>query len=737
MSISFKDLYKKFNLVPVKKGNDKAPLISINKYGNKKIPVSEFTTDRFGIIGGYDGLEILDIDNKLNNADYHFNLIKEHCNVDNMPHISTPSGGYHIYYKSPGNIESAQKLARKWDGVKVNKKGHPVPEVLIETRAIGTYVVAPPAKNYVVINGSLLNVPYIDKDSRDFIIEFCKAQNEYVSESKIKGDSKPNASGTYEGEKSGDKFNSDGLSDIISLLNSYGWKSTDNINWTRPGKKKGVSATLGKCISRSGNKLFHVFSSSTELNDENYTLFGLYTELVHNGDFKASAKELGKKYNIRPTPTTSTATPSSSKKQAPQPARKERDIQKYLRVGNSYFKKIDNSLERWSRQNIIDDYDKDALGSIPKFDKFVNEPNHIDYQPIIKSIFYNKYSPPCVMPSAEEGEFPTTNILLKHLFGKQYDIILDWIQLSYLNPLQRLPVVCLVGEENETGKSGFGRLMKYIYGDNYASIKLSEYKSEFNSTYIDKNIVCIEEGKMTLEEAEKLKKDSTDDQAFLRQMHVDRVKIRHFAKYILTSNRANDFIQLSKDDNRFWIKKVGVFPEENFDPLFDEKVKKEVPYFLNFLFTRELHVKEKEGRFWIGAHRYIGDEFYNIIINSRDELITEFYAKILDDLDARRQTQVCGSTVKLIEWYGGNYRLNATAIKKAIERDFPDIKLSCGRYDRYGSDLSTKDFRGTYFEISSKMLQKALGIVYDLPEEDEEKDVFDEISINKQEEMPF
>lgn len=711
MSDLFFKLYKKYFLVPAKK-DSKAPTLSISKYNGKKIPLEEFNTGRFGIVAGHNDIEILDIDNHFGNAKELYDLIREHCKVDNLPHCSSPSGGYHIYYKVKDKVYHSQKLAMRWDGKKVTKGGKPIPEAMLETRGLNNYCIAPPSDGYAVINGDLSLIEYISEEERDFMIELSKAQNEYVSELSIKGQSKSSSNTELSyNEKSGDKFNREGDSEIRAILSRHGWTTNNDVYWVRPGKKRGISATLGKAVSKSGNKLFQVFSTSTDLQANQYTYFGLYTELECNGDFSEAAKKLGEKYGIKPVKKKAVNVKSNEKIEIKKKNHKEHSIDEYIRVSNSYFRDVDGMLFRWTRQNIVDDFSKDALNNIDKYVMFVNEPNHIDYERVINDRYYNRYSPPKVYPSEEEGDFPKIKILLKHLFKDQYEIALDWIQISYVTPRQRLPVVCLVGEKNETGKSGFGRLMKYIYADNYASISMGEYKSEFNSSYINKNIVAIEEGKMATEEIEKLKKDMTDDVAYLREMHVDRVKIDNFAKYIINSNRANDFINVTSNDNRFWIKKVDEFPKENYDPYFDDKIIKEVPFFLNFIMTRELHVKEKEGRFWLGEHRYLGDEFKNVVISSRKDFINELYYSMLDSLDNEGHDAICGSAVRLKEWFCyNNFRMNAAVIKKSILSDFKGIKMIYGRYDKYDVSASLKEYRGNYFRITRSMLNEVLGL---------------------------
>jgi len=44
---------------------------------------------------------------------------------------------------------------------------------------------------------------------------------------------------------------------------------------------------------------------------------------------------------------------------------------------------------------------------------------------------------------------------VKHIFGDQIELGLDYLQLLYQKPVQILPIVCLVSKERSTGKTTF------------------------------------------------------------------------------------------------------------------------------------------------------------------------------------------------------------------------------------------------------------------------------------------
>ncbi len=77
-------------------------------------------------------------------------------------------------------------------------------------------------------------------------------------------------------------------------------------------------------------------------------------------------------------------------------------------------------------------------------------PDHVDYRPVVdKSL--NLYEPIGHRP--QQGEFPCIRSLVRHIFGEQYELGMDYLQLLYLQPVQKLPILLLVSEERNTGKS--------------------------------------------------------------------------------------------------------------------------------------------------------------------------------------------------------------------------------------------------------------------------------------------
>lgn len=130
----------------------------------------------------------------------------------------------------------------------------------------------------------------------------------------------------------------------------------------------------------------------------------------------------------------------------------------YLRVGTTILKRVLMPLSNgrnvetlipWNVETLRQDYSKDYLAQVPKYDGFCSIPSHTDYHREIHG-FLNRYEPISTVPA--EGEFPHIRDFLGHIFGQQIELGLDYLQLLYLRPLQRLPIVLLVVERTQHGK---------------------------------------------------------------------------------------------------------------------------------------------------------------------------------------------------------------------------------------------------------------------------------------------
>ena len=171
----------------------------------------------------------------------------------------------------------------------------------------------------------------------------------------------------------------------------------------------------------------------------------------------------------------------------------------YLRVGTTILKRVlmplsnGRSLETlipWNVETLRQDFGKDYIAQVPKYDGFCTIPSHTDYRREIHG-FLNRYEPISTVPA--ESEFPHIRDFLCHIFSEQIELGLDYLQLLYLRPLQRLPIVLLVSSERNTGKTTFLNFLKLIFEGNVTFNTNEDFRSQFNDDWTGKLLVCVDE----------------------------------------------------------------------------------------------------------------------------------------------------------------------------------------------------------------------------------------------------
>lgn len=292
------------SVLPIKK-DSKSPAVPTWKELQIE-RMSEETAERvfdagrgIGIIGGSisGNLEIIDFDNHLNNAEQLFNEFMPIIDTFGLPYEKTISGGYHVFYRCVDEVPGNKQLASMYDAT--SRK----PVVVIETRGEGGYVVCAPTKGYTLISGKMSNIPIIESEIRDYILNECRKHNELETK-EFEGEGKKVIISNSEGPV-GSEYNAsiDALPECIAILKRHGWESDQsNRYFRRPHKEdRGWSATFGKVKSRTGVPLFYVFSSNAYPFEagHSYSPFAVFSLLEFGGDFKRAAKDLSSRYVIK------------------------------------------------------------------------------------------------------------------------------------------------------------------------------------------------------------------------------------------------------------------------------------------------------------------------------------------------------------------------------------------------------------------------------------------------------
>ena len=274
--------------------------------------------------------------------------------------------------------------------------------------------------------------------------------------------------------------------------------------------------------------------------------------------------------------------------------------EKYAWVGSTIYKwcekpnargELVNERIPWSRERIINDYGKDFLKEIPRYDGFCCVPSHIHYQEEIGK-FLNEYQPLPHEPATEPGDWSNIEKFLRHVFGEHFEIGLDYIQILLTDPLQMLPVLLLVSREHGTGKTTFLNFMREIFGDNATFNTNEDFRSEFNGDWSDKLMILVDELFLNRkEDSEKLKNLVTKKKHKKQLKCKDKVEVDFFSKFILCTNNEDFPILIEEEENRYFVKKLNRLESE--DVGLEEKMRKEIPAFLFELLHRKLSTEDK------------------------------------------------------------------------------------------------------------------------------------------------
>ena len=272
-----------YSPIPLVSGQKRPLLKDWTKY--KETPIEDlnlFTTDSLGLVCGYNGLEVLDIDAKHftgNEFEDYIELLEANGPglLAKMVIQQTPSGGFHFLYRCEV-IEGNQKLAK-----------NEAKEVTYETRGIGGQVAAWPTPGYK-LETKASAIQWITPEERDILLD-CARELDKTPKVEIRYEAPKQALANNEELTPWADYNE--KIDCLTLLQSYGWtivrEDSKYVYVKRPGTTDARDS--GKIFKDTG-KLW-VWSTSTELEAEVlYNPFALYTALEHGNDFKAAGRAL-------------------------------------------------------------------------------------------------------------------------------------------------------------------------------------------------------------------------------------------------------------------------------------------------------------------------------------------------------------------------------------------------------------------------------------------------------------
>jgi len=384
---------------------------------------------------------------------------------------------------------------------------------------------------------------------------------------------------------------------------------------------------------------------------------------------------------------------------------KSAESDRFARIGINWIKRVvlpnhrgipEERIEKWSVTEIKRDYPKFiaeqmVTRDIPRYDGFFSLPCW-DPKKYKRTVYgcYNLMEPLYWDP--KPGKVDVTLGFLKHLFqgegkiwydeknkcyqeeatkGDQFTVAMDYLTILHQHPTQKTFVPCLVSREQGTGKSTFLEWLGMVYTGNGTVLNNEQFKKNFNSHWASKFIIGLDEGFLDVDkksERERLKQMVTAKEIFLELKGIDVKPIPYFGHLLICSNDADNLMKMEEEDTRWFVVKVK--KSEVRDPMLDDKLKAEMPAWIDFISNRKIFHK-KVDRLWFDPADFETDQMRKIIQTTKARLdaVVENHIKDIfltykiPDLRISRQTLL----KKLNNPDASKYRIDDKELKYWLE----------------------------------------------------------------------
>jgi|TARA_B110000046_G_scaffold128807_1_gene135285 hypothetical protein len=271
-------------------------------------------------------------------------------------------------------------------------------------------------------------------------------------------------------------------------------------------------------------------------------------------------------------------------------------------IGTKYYQQEkEGVLHTTSIQIQRDKYGRKLSKEITYCIGFTNEPSHNDYKSIVDNK-YNVYKKLTHVPI--KGEWPIIKSFLRHIFGRQYEMGVEYFWNLYHHPKQKLPFIGVVSEEKNTGKSTFLNFIRMVFQENVSTVSEHDFKSNFNSGFVN-SLVCTSdehaEGKNRTLIAQKLKMYITEKQIRVEAKGRDAYTTSAYFKLVFAGNNESTLTFIEDENTRYWVIKVD--PLEKLVNDMEGKLEKEIPYFLYYLIN-EFVARPSRGRLYFDPSEF-------------------------------------------------------------------------------------------------------------------------------------
>ena len=312
-------LTQNFSVIPLRLDGSKAPAITWKPYQEQRATDAELdqwfshSESGIGVVAGKisSNLLVIDFDYDAEKVFSQFwSDIQLECPdiTDKFVIVQTPRPGIQVWLRQDSPVGPNQILAYTEPRLTVGNSPEATdgadtprlePQVMIESRGDGGYVVAPGSPvsvhqngtPYQIIHGNLSCLSPLTVQESERVLALCRSYTRFTPQN-VQRQPGEKYSGV---PRPGDVFNDN--ADLQQLLLDHGWtidRTNDDgvIHLKRPGKSApGSSATLGYIKDDDGRPLFFVFSSNASpfQQDQCYDAFAVFALTEHDGDYSNAA----------------------------------------------------------------------------------------------------------------------------------------------------------------------------------------------------------------------------------------------------------------------------------------------------------------------------------------------------------------------------------------------------------------------------------------------------------------
>lgn len=275
----------------------------------------------------------------------------------------------------------------------------------------------------------------------------------------------------------------------------------------------------------------------------------------------------------------------------------------YIWVNDDLWKVIGSELLQGKVTTFKSLYNANDLRNLQVYNKFELVPSHTNYRRAIETeygINFNVYKPLTYKP--EKGEWKNIDKILRHLAGDNYDLIMEWLWLTYKYPERRIISLAFVGGRN-SGKTSFLHLLSDMLQANFLLGSPDLITSAYNEAVAGRIAVGIDEkvsGKEAEKELQTIKRNMSSKDIYINPKNKSPYVTPNYVRYVFCSNDVNNPLKLESENERILV--IDVPRIKDSDDRILQSATGEMPAFTYYLENEfeENHnmIGDRRNRFW-------------------------------------------------------------------------------------------------------------------------------------------